>query len=116
SPHRQRCGEVGATAGREASWQAGCSHPVARSAGKGLAMMHGIASQLVRVADAEAEYLAADCAGRRWQEACGRSIWREGHPLDMDKLRRRRLAKRALRFERQHLAEALALAPVAGNG
>ncbi len=79
-------------------------------------MIHGIDDQLALIACAEAEYRAADRACRLWQEACGPGIWREGHPLDRDKLRRRRLAKRLVQVQRFLLGEALACAPIAGSG
>jgi hypothetical protein len=64
-------------------------------------------------AHSEAERQAARweevCA--RWTRICGFSVWREGHPLDREKLRQRRLWRRLARMEHANLRRALGLSP-----
>ena len=62
------------------------------------------------------EFEAADCACRRWSEFCGPGIWREGHPLDRMKLRRRCRAKLDLKRAHWYVNHALAGASAAGSG
>ena len=62
------------------------------------------------------EFAAADYACRQWSELCGSGIWREGHPLDRMKLRRRRRAKLDLKRAHWYVDYALAGASAAGSG
>jgi hypothetical protein len=58
---------------------------------------------LRRVEAARAEFERAQAVCDRWTQACGIKVWRESHPLDREKLRQRRLAKRRLAHELRHL-------------
>ena len=62
------------------------------------------------------EFEAADYACRQWSEFCGPGIWREGHPLDRMKLRRRRQAKVDVKRARWYVNHVLAGASAAGSG
>jgi hypothetical protein len=56
-----------------------------------------------RVEEARAELERAQAVCDDWTEACGIKVWREGHSLDRQKLRDRRLAKRNLAYALQRL-------------
>ena len=77
--------------------------------------MTGIALALANLQSCEQEFELRDRICRHWTEAHGRSVWREGHPSDREKLRYRREAKLDLKFARHRLAKALANTHPAGN-
>jgi hypothetical protein len=56
-------------------------------------------------AEREAAYWKWRCD--HWTRLCGFSVWREGHPLDREKLRQRRIWRRRAAVERQALRRAL---------
>ena len=62
------------------------------------------------------EFEVADHVCRQWGKLCGFAVWREGHPLDRMKLRRRRRAKLDLKRARRYVDYALTGAPAAGSG
>jgi hypothetical protein len=46
---------------------------------------------LMAYLEAKREAAHWDDVCTRWTRLCGFSVWREGHPLDLEKLRQRRL-------------------------
>jgi hypothetical protein len=61
------------------------------------------------------EFEDVDYICKRWTQMCGFAVWREGHALDRQKLRRRRRAKLDLKCARWYLDYALANAPYIGG-
>jgi hypothetical protein len=74
-----------------------------------------VSDALENLRDCQREFERRDNICRRWTEACGPSVWREGHPSDRLKLLRRREAKHDLRRARWYLAQAMANTPPAGS-
>ena len=62
------------------------------------------------------EFESADRICQLHMRMCGFSVWREGHALDMQKLRRRRRAKLDLKRAHWYLQYTLANTPPAGIG
>ena len=62
---------------------------------------------LARLHEAEERAERANSRVIAWTAACGPGVWREGHPLDREKLRARQDARRAVIAERRALRELL---------
>lgn len=60
----------------------------------------------------EAAHWTRVCAD--WTAACGKSVWREGHPSDREKLRQRRLWRRYAANSGEWLRHVLSNEPPAG--
>jgi hypothetical protein len=75
------------------------------------------------IARAAAIYQRAKHEAAVWQERCvhttailGKRIWREGHPLDREKLYQRRVWRYRAKICREHLTQALAEWTPQGRG